>query len=457
MLSRILPRIKAGIILLFIAAYLLKTFFSLPLLPNMMAFLAVLFFCLGIADIKPRNQKLIFILLFGSSYLIWSGPGPFDWTAAITANAGMVALLLSVPMLSTILYYAPHEAAIQELAKKYIKSSYAFYTVALSLEAFLASLMTLAAIPFGHQLIKPIADRYPAETAYRAITRGFIVNLFWSPNVVTVAVILQYVNITWQQLAIAGIGCSVLAFTIACLFGRYECIRQTASRAGGAPEAGLAIAGQDHMRHLLSLLLQVGLILATVITLSHFVPRNIFAVVAFVAFAIPVLLALLLGKLSVFTRRFNHYLSEVLPRMSDEFLLFLAIGFFGYSLGNALATVKLQTHAALLGGIDPGILSLSGIVAIVCLAMVGVHPIVAISSLSIIMGKIDTGLTNLQLAVTFMTGYTLYLILSPFSSAVMMMSAISGQNVYKMGWRLNWRYALALTLSIAFIVHISAK
>lgn len=456
MLKQLLPRIKSGIIFTFILANLHKTFFSLPL-QKMMAALVVLFFCISFPAIKPRNRKLILLLLLCSGLLISSGTGTFDWAAAATENAGMVSLLLTVPMLSAILYYAPYEASIQALAARYIRSGYAFYSVVLTLEAFLSSLMTLAAIPFAYQLIKPIAARFPGELAYKAITRGFIINLFWSPNVVTVAVVLQYVNISWPQLALAGVVCSLLAFAVACLLGRRECNRLADPHADSAPEAGEVLVSREHKRRLVALLLQVGLVVAAVIVLSHFAPKGIFAVVSLVAFVMPFTLALVLGKMPVFLQRFKHYLAEVLPGMSDEFLLFLTIGFFGYSLSRALTMFPLQTSAESLAGIDPGILSLLGIAAITGLAIGGVHPIVTISSLSVIIGKIDLGLTNVQLAVIFMTGYTLYLILSPFSSAVMIMSGISGQNVYNMGWRLNWRYALALTLLVAMFIHISAR
>ena len=88
------------------------------------------------------------------------------------------------------------------------------------------------------------------------------------------------------------------------------------------------------------------------------------------------------------------------------------------------------------------------------LAIGGIHPIVSISSLAIALVNIDIGLSALQLAISFITGYIMYLTLSPFSSAVMVLAGISGQNVQDVGIKLNWRYAAALTFAVVSIIHV---
>lgn len=456
--KRLLPRTQSCLIVLFIVAYLLKSFFYLAFLPYLMSGLAVAFLCISLPGIKTINRNLIILLLFFSGLLILSGPGSFDWAAAIITNDGIVVLLLTVPMLGAILSYAPYETAIMSLANRHIQSSNAFYLTALSLVAFLGSLMTLAALPFTYQLLKPIADRYPSYILYRALSRGFIVNLFWAPNVITIAVVLQYVNISWQQLALAGIVFSAITYTVAWVFGTFERYRPlSVSEQDKTAEPVNLFVTREHKRRFIALLLQVGLIVAFIISLSHYAPKNIFANVAPVALTMPLLIALVSRKLSVYKHRLEHYLHTILPGMSNEFMLFLSIGFLGYSLGRVLNITSLQNHTAFFGGIEPGLLCLFVIILIVGLAISGVHPIITISSRSIALGKIELGLSNIHLAITFITGYVLYLIISPFSSMVMILSGFSGRNVYQMGLGLNWRYALAITLVVAFIIQIWAK
>ncbi|WP_156478621.1 hypothetical protein [Anaerosporomusa subterranea] len=58
------------------------------------------------------------------------------------------------------------------------------------------------------------------------------------------------------------------------------------------------------------------------------------------------------------------------------------------------------------------------------------------------------------LAVTLITGYIMYFLLSPFSSMIMLMSGLSGQSVYAVGLRMNIRYALIVALVVMFAVYL---
>ena len=161
-----------------------------------------------------------------------------------------------------------------------------------------------------------------------------------------------------------------------------------------------------------------------------------------------------LGKIWIYYEQLTHYRRDVLPAMSSEFMIFMTIGFFGYSLANSPLINWLQSHAAIFQGLNPDLLCLCIIMTIMGLAIGGIHPIVSISSLAIALVNIDIGLSALQLAISFITGYIMYLTLSPFSSAVMVLAGISGQNVQDVGIKLNWRYAAALTFAVVSIIHV---
>lgn len=436
---------------MFIAAYLLKTFAAVSFLPLLMSVAAVVVFLLSFKDIKSLNKKMISLLLLSSGFFIWPDLQRFDWLAAITENAGIATLLLTAPMLGAILHYEPYEIVLLSLADRYIRTNQVFYTLTLGLVAFLCVLMNLAAVPFAYQLISPIAARYPDRAFYQAITRGFAVNMFWAPNLICVAVVLQYVPISWQELVPAGMCFAVLSFFAACLAGSFDA-PSGAQRSPQAVKPGPSRLSDGYYASLL--LVQVATILGVLTVLIKYAKVNIYVTVAIIALGMPLLFALFLGKLAVFWQSLRHYLMHTLPGMSNEFVLFISIGFFGYSLANSPFISVLQSGLSGLNGVSPAILVLVIIGAVAGFAFTGIHPIITISSLAIAFGKMNMELSGLQLAVSLLTGYIVYLLVSPFSSMVMIMSGLTGKSVYAMGLGLNGRYAVVLTLLTAVSIYI---
>lgn len=448
--------LKAFLIGLFMFAFLLKAFLPLAFLPTGMAFIAALLFSISFKDLKPLNRNMISVLLACSGVLIWSGQGPFSWSQAVIENAGIVTLLLTAPLLGAILHYAPYDVALIAFANRYIRTEYMFYVLTLTLSAFFCSLMSLAAIPFTNQLVAPVAAKYPAGILHRALTRGFAVNLFWSPNLISVAAVLQYVHVPWQKLAPVGMAFSVLAFIAACIVEKYE---QPGSERLPAESADTAVhpAVQDNpdsKRYIVLLIIQVMLILAALVAFVHYTGKSIYVTMAVIAVTIPLLIAMVTGKIAIYKQRLWVYFHDTLPNMCNEFVLFISIGFFGYALAKSPAITVVQAQLAAISGYSPSILVLLIIGTIAGLAMTGIHPIIAISSLAIALGKVDIGLSEVQLAISLITGYIMYLLLSPFSSVVMMMTGLSGRSVYEMGLKMNNRYALALMFLVVFTIHI---
>lgn len=450
MRTKQLSFVKAALIALFMVLFLLKAFMPLAFLHDGMAVIALIVLCIGLKDLKSLNRMLISLLLLCSGVFIWTVPESFHWSQAIIENAGIVTLLLTAPMLGSILHYAPYEVALVAFANQYIRTGYMFYVMTLTLVAFFCSLMSLAAIPFTNQLVAPIAAKYPPAVLHRALTRGFAVNLFWSPNLISVAAVLQYVNISWQDLAPVGILFSVLTFIAACIVEKYDHPHDESRPAHPAARVEHTDTHESPaiQRDIALLVIQVMFILVALVAFANYTGKNIYVTMAVIAVVIPLLMAIILGKVAIYKQRLCVYFRETLPNMCNEFILFISIGFFGYSLAQSPVITAVQTQLTTVSNYSPSVLVLLIIATITGLAMTGIHPIIAISSLAIALGKVNIGLSAVQLAVTLITGYIMYLLLSPFSSMVMLMVGLSKQNVYTMGLKMNGRYAVMLALLV---------
>lgn len=438
-------QIKSGLLLLFLAAYVVKSFVSLPFLAEVMAFLIGIVFFVSLPAIKKANRNLILVLLFISGCLIWSTPGSFAWSAAIIENGGIAVLLMAVPLLRIVLYYAPYEGAIQSVVGSSIETGYRFYLLTIALTAFLGSVMSVAALPFVYQLLFPIAKKYPRGILTRALARGFAINLFWAPNLVAVAVALRYVPISWQELATAGIGFSFLSLVLAMIVGKYELKQgQLPDRPEEEPIVKAPVVTAENRRHLERLSVQVVCILLAVAAVTYFLQTTIYVTVTIVALIVPFVMALALGTVPIWWQQLCHYRMKVLPGMTGELIIFLTIGFFGYALAHSPLISLLRTELAFFITFPPAVLSLLIIFAIGGLALIGIHPMITISTVALVLANAEAGLSQPQLAVTFISGYIMYLILSPFASVVMIISGLTGQSVYQSGWKQNWRYSLLL-------------
>lgn len=441
--------LKIGLLMLFVALYLLRSMVDGPVVPYAMGIVAILTACIGFGDLGVLNRRLTVILLAVSCLLAAVNPGRLHWELAIGENAGLVSLLLTVPLLSFILRYAPYEATIITLANRYIHTGFMAYLTVTGLTFFLATLMSLAALPFMHRLMRPMADRYGPVVVNRALMRGFSFNLYWAPNLICVAVVMHYTRLPWLELALPGATFSLIAIVAAVVLGYYELRSRRQNdihHAAAADGAGITAAQK---KQLARLGVQVTLLVAALLALTYGGRQSTLVAVPLVALVMPLLFAAATGQTAVYRQELARYLDAGLPGMINQFVLFLAIGFFGHVLGKSHLVTLLQQYISSISQTGPGVLSLVIIVTIAALACIGLHPIITISTLAITLGTMDIALSKPLLGVTFISGYLMYLVLSPFSSAVMMMSGLTGENVYRIGWGLNWRYALLLLCGIA--------
>ncbi len=421
-----------------------------------MAITAITLFCLNFQQLKPLNRTMIIVLLTVSGFLIWSIPGSFDWSRAVVENAGIITLLLTAPMLGSILSYAPYEKVILSLADRYIRTNYIFYVMILCLVGFLGMLMNLAAVPFVNQLVVPLMTRFPSTILHQALFRGYIINLFWAPNMICVAVVLQYMNISWQELAPTGIAFSVLAFITACIVGKYEISvdELCQCRSDSVEQVSFIYDREDNRKHIFLLLIQVILVFAVLILLPRYAGTNIYRSLAIAAVVMPFLFALILKKIGVYRQSVGYYVKNTLPGMCNEFLLFTSIGFFGFALAQSPAIGIVQAQLAGISDYSSGILALLIISLIAGLSVIGIHPIISISSFAIAFADWNMGLSSLQLSITLLTGYIMYFLLSPFASMILLMSGLTRQSVYAVGLKMNSRYALIVALMVSGVVYL---
>ena len=418
-----------------------------------MALVAVSLFLLSFSATRPSTRFMSLLLIaVGVYFLISYQATTQSWIKASTYNAPLISLVFTVPLLGSILYFEPYQHHLSILISKFASSPYRFYFVASLMLTFLAALINLASFHFIHQLLRNTAEKYPAKLFNSSLVRGFIPNVMWSPSYISVALAAQYSNISWFSLAPIGITMAVSGVISLLVFGWFEYghMENTVPKSSASPSP----ADLDQsVKSLLKLLLQTVILISLIVALEYITHKSAMVIVPLVSFTGPLLLALVYGKTEAYRTQSREFITQRLPLMNNEFVLFTAIGFFGYALGISDIPAYIPVLINQLG-LDTALTLLPIIVfAIGLLSLIGVHPMITIAALAASLPPGSIPLSNIQLAGSYLAGYTLYSVISPFSAANLLVGNLSKESPLAVGLKQNGMFAIVYTLvSIGIIL-----
>lgn len=442
--------------LTYIGMFLVHAFFPFPYLQGAMGFIAALLFILTFSATRPATRFMSLILIVAGIYFMLTyEASPQNWINASTYNASLISLVLTVPLLSSILYFEPYQHHLSILISRVASSPYRFYVVSSMTLTLLAALINLAGFHFVHQLLRNTAEKYPAKLFNSALIRGFLPNTLWSPSYISVALVAQYTNTSW--FAVAPIGISMaLAGVVSMLFvGWLEYGQLKKPPATNCTVEHPCDIGKSS-KFLLKLVLQTGILIFLIVALEYFTHKSAMVIVPLVAFAGPLLLALGYGKTEVYVAQAREFITYRLPLMNNEFVLFTSIGFFGYALGISDIPAYIPVLITRLGLDTPATLVPIIVFSIGLLSIVGIHPMITIAALAASLPPGSIPLSTIQMAGSYLAGYMLYSVLSPFSAANLLLGSISKQNPLAVGLRQNGGFAVAVTVvSIGIILMFS--
>ena len=433
--------------------FIVNSFFPLQFLQSAMGFSALLLFALAFSETRSATRLMSLILIaVGTYFMLTYQVPPQGWIKACIYNAPLIALVLTVPLLGSILYFEPYQQHFSTLLSRFVSSPYRFYVVTSTMLTLLAALINLASFHFVHQLLRPTAEKYPAKLFHTALIRGFMPNTTWSPSYISVALAAQYANISWFTIAPIGITLALAGSASLLLVGYLEYGRLEKPTSKDA----VAISSSEirkSYRSLFTLLLQTGMLISLIVALEYFTHKSAMVIVPLVSFAGPLLLALAYGKTEAYVAQARDFFTFKLPQMNNEVVLFTAIGFFGYALGISEVPSYIPVLISRLGLDTPATLVPLLVLAIGLLSMVGIHPMITIAALAASLPPGSIPLSTIQLAGSFLAGYTLYSVLSPFSAANLLVGSLSKQSPLTIGLQQNGGFAFVYAfVSIVIIL-----
>ena len=438
--------------LAYVAMFIVNAFSPLLYLQYALGLSSLLLFVLSFSETRSTTRLMSIILIaVGAYFMLTSQVPPHGWIRACIYNTPLIALLLTVPLLGSILYFEPYQQHFSTLLSRFVSSPYRFYAVTSTMLTLLAALINLASFHFVHQLLRPTAEKYPAKLFHTALIRGFMPNTTWSPSYISVAFATQYANISWFTIAPIGITLALAGSVSLLLVGYWEYgqLENPISK-DVAPVSPSEV--RESARIMFTLLFQTGILIFLIVALEYFTQKSAMVIVPVVAFAGPLMLALAYGRTGAYLAQVRDFFTCRLPQMNNEVVLFTSIGFFGYALGISDIPSYIPILINRLGLDTPATLAPLLVFAIGLLSMIGIHPLITIAALAASLPPGSSPLSTIQLAASFLAGYTLYSVLSPFSAVNLMVSSLSKQSPLAIGLQQNGGFAVINALVSILII-----
>lgn len=449
-----IQNIKAFLMMGYIVLFIIDSFFHIKLWTNMLVYVTVILFLISFCEVKGFNKYLSLILIVSGVYLLVSNNVPLaSWGQALVKNTGLTALILAVPLLSIIFYLEDFNSHIYSFARKRINSGFSFYMLTLFITNSFAMILNLASLPMVNKLLEDIKKKYPEEVYYKALTRGFCLGQLWAPNFICIAVTLQYSGMEWHSYAPLGFLLFAAGTVLSILMGKmdtkkheYEAVDETVIEKDETKEG--------NFKGILKVTGISVILIMFVVGIQYFSGKSILVVVPSVSIIFPAALALLFGKTEVYKERFKFYFNTSLPRMNNEIILFTAVGFFGEVLNVSGVGKYIPIIIKITGISNPHVLIPFIIILIFILAMIGFHPIITISTISIAYHAGAIPISQLQMAAVFAMGYFSYALLSPFSSVILAALSLVRKNPLDLGVRINLIFNLLFIFISSVIISL---
>jgi len=349
------------------------------------------------------RRSCFFIIALSSLFYWWGNVSFAILISAFSKNHSIIAMLAAVGFLRII--------AVPDINNCSATGRKAFWRTVFGVHWLGAVLNVSAIILLGDRMVSD--GHRLGSTQCLLLTRGFALAALWSPFFVAMGVALTNApgsNI-WP-LVLWGLPLSQLLLIILAW-------RMSSSVVGACSFSGYPIT-------LESLCTPTVLILMVVI--AHlFVPNT--PIVSLITFIVPLYVFLACYQ-KVGSRAFVKYVCHDLPQMQSELALFIAAGILGTGINSIINRLSLQ----FIGSSHEVVIVWVGLAVIILFAAVGVHPVISIAAGGAVLAP--SGISPNLLAMSFLMGWTLGVLINPISGIHLLISGRYGF-LGRQVWRSN--------------------
>jgi hypothetical protein len=450
------PRLRACLYALTVLAYLAVKPGHVAAMAPALSVLALLSILVSLPACGPPATALV-VLLFGSgSWMLWhSGAGWSEFLGAHGDMAYLLALFAVLPVLSEPIKLGGYGKAIQALMGGRVGSMFRLNCLVTGLAFVCGSFMSLASIPVMMAAMTPVLNNYPIDNKVRFMVvsaiSGYVLPMMWTPVSGVVGAVLYNLRLDWVSMFP-----TLLALSIACLAANWLVFHLIESRRelplAPAARADEPADAASPLPRMMQILLAIVVLVISIALLEQWLQVGTITVVTLVAIPFAFAWCAAIGQGRQFVREASAQLASRLPRMADQFAIFLSGGFFVSAMRlsgfDQTANLLLLDFHHLVG--TNLLLTLMPVLTL-GMSFLGVHPLVAIVLFGQSLKPEVLGITPDKIALTLVGSCVLTFMQGPFSGTLGLVQSLTGTSSFRLA-RWTAPYALAYFVVLVIVI-----
>jgi C4-dicarboxylate transporter len=400
-----------------------------------------------ISIIRSKNLSKAFgtFMLLAGTFILWMNNVPLSvWAESFMKNLPIISLILLVPILSIPIEIGKYGDQIQRFIQRISREpSVLFFSIS-STFCVLGPILNMGSIRVVDTMIHKL--KFPAEFLAKVYTRGFTSVITWSPYFASVFIVIYFLDVPLTSILPFGFVMGLVQF----VFGNILFL-VTDSKKFIFPEVEKSEMKKEK---LIELLIVITTLTGIVFLLEHFIEMNMMIIVTLTVLIISAIWSIYLRKIKQFGKEINRFCHSLLPGRANEIVLFLTSGFFGSALsftpvGNYLKNLLIHLSKQSLY-----LLIFSTIFIVAVLALFGIHQVVTVSLIISIISAQELGITNVTLALAFLSSWAIATMVSPVSAVNVIISSLLKIKMTKLIFRYNLFYMLGTLMIHTTLIYI---
>ncbi|MEH7416346.1 hypothetical protein V7266_13755 [Neobacillus drentensis] len=425
--------------------FLVQYFAELEWLQFVVVGLSLLAF-LGSAFKADRFPRWLGIIMMTAGVIIeWQkGTGLQGISDGIFLILPLICLLTLAPLLSIPLRLSGYFQSIAALLRNLIHQPKKLYAGITGTLFLLAPVLNLGSVRILNEFMEEI--KLPSTMSAKSYLVGFSTAVLWSPYFASVSLVLHYLNISFEEYILYGIGLSVLSLIVGnLLFALWEKRNPLSEKL--APKAPLE---KGHRQQLMKLVLFVVLLMSACLGVEKLTHWSMIVIVCLMSIVVPAGYGAISKGWKRMVTPLVDFRDRTVPMLNNEIMLFMSAGMLAFAMKGTSAANGVSRFLGQLANQSFILFALAVMLIVLCITYIGIHQIAAVGALAMQLNPAELGISNIGLALLLLLTWSISTALSPFSGLNLMVSRFAGISGVQTGLRAN-----GLHLSILALIGIA--
>lgn len=401
---------------------------------------------LGSAFKANRFPRWLGIIMMTAGIIIeWQkGTGVQGISDGIFLILPLICLLALAPLLSIPLRLSGFFHAIEVLLRNLMHQPKKLYAGITGTLFLLAPVLNLGSVRILNEFLEEI--KLPSAMSAKSYLVGFSTAVLWSPYFASVSLVLHYLNISFKEYILFGMGLSLLSLVVGnLLFAHWEKRHPLIE-----PLTPAAPLEKQHQKQLMKLVLFVFLLMGSCLVVENYTQWSMIVIVCLMSILVPVLYGTVANDWKRMVSPLMDFRDRTVPMLNNEIMLFMSAGMLAFAMKGTSAANGVSRFLSLLAHQSFILFALAVMVLVLCVTYIGIHQIAAVGALAMQLNPAELGVSNVSLGLLLLLTWSISTALSPFSGLNLMVSRFAGLSGVQTGLRAN-----GLHLSILALIGIA--